>query len=183
MKLKTNRIEALTDGIFAIVMTIMIVSMSEMFKLDKFIKEADYLGMLAGLWNDFVSYAISFMLLGVLWLAHHWQFQFIAYIDPPLVFINIAWFMLVCLIPFSTMMLSDHPHFFAPVVAFECNILIVFLILYAQWAYVTKRKHLVAPHLDAKTTSQQRNIVLSLIVLVMAMIAISYGYHMLLVSR
>ncbi|MCX5667518.1 MAG: TMEM175 family protein, partial [Candidatus Omnitrophica bacterium] len=132
--------------------------MSELFKTDKFIKEADYHIMLAGLWNDFVSYAISFMLLGVLWLAHHWQFQFITYIDPPLVFINIIWFMFICLIPFSTMMLSDHPNFFAPVIVFECNILIVFLILYAQWAYVTKRKHLAGSSLDAKTVSQQRNV-------------------------
>lgn len=180
MKLKTNRIEALTDGIFAIVMTIMIVGMSELMKFDKFAKEDDYHRLFAGMWGDFVSYAISFMLLGVLWLAHHWQFQFIAYIDPPLVFINIIWFMFICLIPFSTMMLGDHPNFFAPVFAFECNILIVFLILYAQWAYATKRKHLVGSSLDIKTISQQRNIVLLLIVITLSVIAISYGYHLLL---
>ena len=179
MKLKTNRIEALTDGIFAIVMTIMIVSMSELFKIDKFIKEADYSRMFAGLWSDFISYAISFMLLGVLWLTHHWQFQCISYIDPPLVFINITWFMFICLIPFSTMMLGDHPDYFAPVVAFEFNILIVFLILYVQWAYATKRKHLVAPSLDGKVISQQRNVILSLIIITLSAIAVSYGYHML----
>ncbi|MCX5667978.1 MAG: TMEM175 family protein [Candidatus Omnitrophica bacterium] len=180
MKLKTNRIEALTDGIFAIVMTIMMVSMSELMKFDKSAKEEDYHRLFAGMWGDFASYAISFMLLGVLWLAHHWQFQYISYIDPPLVFINIIWFMFICLIPFSAMMLGDHPDFFAPVLAFECNILIVFLILYAQWAYVTKRKHLVEPSLDTKTISRQRNIVLSLITIMIAAIAVSYGYHLLL---
>jgi uncharacterized membrane protein len=180
MKLKTNRIEALTDGIFAIVMTIMIVGLGELMKFDKSAKEDDYHRLFTGMWGDFASYAISFMLLGVLWLAHHWQFQYISYVDPPLVFINITWFMFICLIPFSTMMLGDHPDFFAPVVAFEFNILIVFLILYAQWAYATKRKHLVAPSLDAKTISQQRNIVLTLIVITLSAIAISYGYHLLL---
>lgn len=179
MKLKTNRIEALTDGIFAIVMTIMVVSMSELMKFDKFAKEDDYRKLFADLGGDFVSYAISFMLLGVLWLAHHWQFHYISYIDPPLVFINIAWFMFICLIPFSTMMLGDHPDFFAPVFAFECNILIVFVILYIQWAYVIGRKHLIGTLLDAKIISQQRNVVLSLIAIALFAIAISYGYHIL----
>jgi uncharacterized membrane protein len=173
-------VEALTDGIFAIVMTIMIVGLGELMKFDKSAKEEDYRRLFSGMWGDFVSYAISFMLLGVLWLAHHWQFQYISYIDPPLVFINIIWFMFICLIPFSTMMLGDHPNFFAPVLAFECNILIVFFILYAQWSYATKRKHLVGSSLDTKTISQQRNIVLSLIVITIAVIAISYGYHLLL---
>ena len=161
MKLKTNRIEALTDGIFAIVMTVMVVSMSELLKPNIFSKEADYCILYATLWDDFASYAVSFMLLGALWLVHHWQFQHISYIDPPLVFINITWFMFICLIPFSTMMLGDHPNFFAPVLTFELNILIVFLILYVQWIYVTKRKHLIGPSLDGKAISQQRNVILS----------------------
>jgi len=179
MKLKTNRIEALTDGIFAIVMTIMIVGLGELMKFDKSAKEEDYRRLFSGMLGDFVSYAISFMLLGVLWLAHHWQFHYLSYIDPPLVFINIIWFMFICLIPFSTMMLGDHPDYFAPVVAFEFNILIVFVILYVQWTYATKTKHLVAPSLDGKIISQQRNVVLLFIIIALLAIAISYGYHML----
>lgn len=180
MKLKTNRIEALTDGIFAIVMTIMVVGMSELMRFDKSAKEDDYHRLFTGMWGDFASYAISFMLLGVLWLVHHWQFQHISYIDPPLVFINITWFMFICLIPFSTMMLGDHPDFFVPGLAFELNILIVFLILYAQWAYVTKREHLVSSSLDIKTVSQQRNLILLFIIITLFAIAVSYGYHLLL---
>ena len=179
MKLKTNRIEALTDGIFAIVMTVMIVSMGELIKFDKFVREDDYHRLFMSMRNDFTSYAISFMLLGALWLLHHWQFQYISYINPPLVFINIIWCMFICLIPFSTMILGDHPDFFAPVIAFELNILIVFLILYAQWAYATKTKHLMIPSLDKKVISVQRNVVLSFIVVALSAIAISYGYHLL----
>jgi uncharacterized membrane protein len=179
MKLKTNRIEALTDGIFAIVMTIMVVGMSELMKFDKSAREEDYHRLFAGIWGDFASYAISFMLLGALWLLHHWQFQHISYIDPALVFINIVWFMFICLVPFSTMMLGDHPDYFAPVVAFELNMLMVFLILYIQWIYVTKTKHLVSVSLDGKAVSQQRKVMLSFIATILFAIAISYGYHML----
>lgn len=182
MKLKTNRIEALTDGIFAIVMTIMIVGMSELMRFDKSAKEEDYHKLFMSLWSDFASYAISFILLGILWLTHHSQFQHISYIDPPLVFINIVWFMFICLIPFSTMMLGDHPDYFAPVVAFELNILIVFLLLYIQWSYITNSKHLVGQALDNAIISKQRNAVLIPIAIAIAAIAISYGYHSLLVK-
>ena len=179
MKLKTNRIEALTDGIFAIVMTIMIVSMSELLKPSVFSKEADYHILYISLWDDFASYAMSFMLLGALWLLHHWQFHYMSYIDPILVFINIIWFMFICLIPFTTMMLGDNFNYFAPVVAFELNMLIVFLVLYIQWLYATKTKHLLAPSLDKKVISQQGNVVLSFVVVALFAIAISYGYHIL----
>ena len=179
MKLKTNRIEALTDGIFAIVMTVMIVSMDELIRVNHFAKEADYCILLASLWDDFASYAISFILLGTLWLVHHWQFHHISYIDPPLVFINIIWFMFICLIPFSTMIMGNHPDFFMPALVFEFNILIVFFILYAQWAYVIRRKHLVGTSLDGKIISLQRNVVLSIIAIVVLVIAISYAYHIL----
>ena len=179
MKLKTNRIEALTDGIFAIVMTIMIVGMSELMKFDKSAKEEDYHRLFSGMLGDFASYAISFILLGALWLVHHSQFQYISYINPQLVFINIVWFMFICLIPFTTMMLGDHPNFFAPVVAFEFNILIVFLVLYVQWAYATNTKHLTVQSLDEKTISQQRNVVLSFIIVAIIAIAATYTYHML----
>jgi len=178
MKLKTNRIEALTDGIFAIVMTIMIISMDELIRVNHFAKEADYCILLASLWNDFASYAISFIILGTLWLVHHWQFHHISYIDPPIVFINIIWFMFICLIPFSTMIVGNHPNFFMPAIIFECNILIVFSILYLQWAYVIKRKHLVGASLDDKMILLQRNVVLSLIMVVILAIAVSYVYHM-----
>jgi Predicted integral membrane protein len=179
MRLKTNRIEALTDGIFAIVMTIMIVSLSELLKPGIFAKESDYHLLYVSLWNDFASYAMSFTILGVLWLMHHWQFQHISYIDPPLVFINIAWFMFICLIPFSTMMVGNNPLFFAPVFVFELNILIVFLILYVQWAYVTRKKHLVDPSLDNKSASRQRNVILLPVMIMLLAIALSYGYHLL----
>jgi len=183
MELKTNRIEALTDGIFAIVMTIMIVSMSELIEFSSFAKESDYYMLFMSLWKDFASYAISFMLLGAVWLVHHWQFQHISHVDTGLVFINIIWFMFICLVPLSTIMLGNHPDFFAPIFVFECNVLMVFLMLHIQWAYVTRRKKRVGISLDDKMISQQRNTTLSLVIIMVIVIIISYGYHLLLLRQ
>ncbi|MDP2928505.1 MAG: hypothetical protein Q8O01_00380 [Candidatus Omnitrophota bacterium] len=74
--------------------------------------------------------------------------------------------------------MSNNPDFFMPALVFECNILIVFLILYLQWVYVIGRKHLVGASLDDKMISLQRKVVLSLITVVILAITVSYVYHM-----
>lgn len=174
MKLKTNRMEALVGGIFAIVMTIMIVSLSEVLNFTNPVKDSDFYRLFLSLGDDFIVYAVSFSILGILWLEHHWQFHFIKHIDPVLVFINIVWLMFLCLIPFSTMLLGNHYNFLAPVLAFEFNILIVFLILYIHWVYAAHKGRLMEASLDRKTLSKHRNIGLFLIIFALFAIALTF---------
>lgn len=173
MKLKTNRMEALVDGIFAIVMTIMIVSLSEVLNFTNPAKDADFYKLLSSLGVDFLIYAVSFLILGILWFEHHWQFHFIKHIDPVLVFINIVWLMFLCLIPFTTMLLGNHYNFLTPALILEFNILIVFLILYIHWAYATHKGRLVEASLDRKTLSKRRNIGLFLMIFTLLVIVLT----------
>jgi uncharacterized membrane protein len=142
IKLKVNRMEALADGIFAIVMTIMLVSLSEIFTFSSPLKEADFYKLLSSLGDDFGVYVASFLILGILWFEHHRQFHFIKYVDPVLVLINIVWLMFVCLIPFSTMLLGNHPQFSAPVLFFGLNILAAFSFLRIHWVYAVHKGRL-----------------------------------------
>lgn len=152
MKLKVSRMEALVDGIFAIVMTIMIVSLSEVFSFSNPTKDSDFYKLFSVLSEDFIAFMVSFLILGILWFEHHWQFHFIKYIDPVLVFINIVWLMFLCLIPFSTMLLGNHPYFSVPAILFEFNILIVFLLLYIHWAYAIHKGRLIEITLNKKSS-------------------------------
>ena len=172
MKLNTNRMETLTDGIFAIVMTVMIVSLAEVMNFTA-MKEQDFHKFFLSLGDDFISYAVSFLILGFLWFEHHWQFHFIKHIDPILVFLHILLFMFICLIPFLTVLAGNHPQFLAPILAFEINILIVCALLYASWAYATHRRRLVEPSLDKKIISNHNMIGLSLIIVTLVAIGVS----------
>jgi uncharacterized membrane protein len=164
--------ETLTDGIFAIVMTVMIVSLAEVMNFTA-IREQDFHKFFLSLGNDFISYAVSFLILGLLWFEHHWQFHYIKHIDPILVFLHILWFMFICLIPFMTMLAGNHPQLLTPMLAFEIDILIVCTLLYASWAYATHRHRLVEPSLDKKIISDHRMIGLSLIVIASVAISVS----------
>src|SRR5262249_46453987 len=69
----TQRIEALGDGVFAIVMTLLIFDL----KLPEVEAPAALGPALLALWPSFLAFAISFGLLGIYWLGHRAQFQFI----------------------------------------------------------------------------------------------------------
>jgi len=172
MKLNTNRIEALTDGIFAIVMTVMILSFSEIVGF-KGIKENDFHAFFMGLKDDFLSYAVSFLILGILWFEHHWQFHYIKHTDPVVALLHVVWFMFVCIIPFSALLAGNNPSLFAPLLAFEINIAIVFAILCINWIYATTGHRLVDASLDKKTISGHRVAALTLVAVTLAVIGFS----------
>ena len=176
MKLNANRMEALADGIFAIVMTVMVVSLSELLNFSNPTRNADFYKLFLTLGDDFLVYAVSFLILGVLWFEHHWQFHFIKQIDPVLVLINIVCFIFLCLVPFSTMLLGNNLKFLAPALLFEFNILIVFSILYIHWVYAIHEGRLIEA-LDKKTLLKYRKVSLFSIIIILMAIILTFLYH------
>ncbi len=158
MKLRTNRLEALVDGVFAIVLTVLMLSFSEAFDLKDVVSEDAFYQLFASLGNDFFAYVICFLLLGVLWFEHHRQSHFIKHADSVSVFLSFLWLMFVTFLPFSTLMLGNHEKFIFPVFIFEMNILIVTIFLYIHWAYATDHHRLVDPALNRKVIVANRRV-------------------------
>jgi len=109
--LSKTRIEALTDGIFAIAMTLMVfdIKVAPVAHMDQWNLRHE----LIQLWPRFLAYVISFVMLGVYWVGHHNQYHYIRRTDRPFLWINIFFLMGVSLIPFSTSLLraiSRGPH-------------------------------------------------------------------------
>jgi len=69
----THRIEALTDGIFAIAMTLLVLNLA----LPETGNGPELHKLLIGQTHKFFSYALSFLLLALYWVLHHRQFHFI----------------------------------------------------------------------------------------------------------
>ena len=107
-ELKTNRSEGLTDGIFAISMTILVLSFEGVLHNPIVMSEKEFLDKIIRLLPDLLHYIESFILLGVFWFLHHQQFHYIKRTDAVLVFINILGLMFVGLVPFTTVMVSDY---------------------------------------------------------------------------
>ena len=58
----------------------------------------------------FAMYVISFFVLAIFWIAHHLLFHFVRRVNRRLLWLNIAFLLLVTFVPFSTDLLGDHGH-------------------------------------------------------------------------
>jgi uncharacterized membrane protein len=145
--LTTSRIETLADGIFAIVMTLLVFNL----KVPEILagtSMAELPTKLFQLWPKLLSYVISFAVTGVYWIAHHNQFYYIKRSDRWLLWINILFLMFVALTPFSSALLGEYPSTQVAVVVYGINLTLNRLTLFLNWWYATKNNRLVNPDLD-----------------------------------
>jgi uncharacterized membrane protein len=165
--LSAKRIQALTDGVFAIAMTLLVLNL----KVPPVTEEsaAQVLPKLVlRLWPDFFNYALSFILLATFWIVHHRQFHFIKAINQRLLWINILGLMFIALIPFSTSLIAEHGDVQIAALVFECNLLAIGLIFYVHWSYATGKHHLINPDLSAQRIllNKKRNLVMPVVSLI-----------------
>lgn len=172
--LKTNRIEALSDGVFAIAMTIVVLSFDILLEPSTSYTDGSLYAKLISLWPDFLHYVESFIILGCLWIQHHNQLHFIKVADTKMLFINILILMFVAIIPFTTALVGDYGHMRVAAWLFELNLLGAGLMLFANWVYATNVKRFVDPEMDQYTIDYyKRRILITPVVSVFA-IAVTF---------
>lgn len=144
-----NRTESLTDGIFAFVMTLLVLSLDVPAGAHD-PSNAAVVAMLAGLVPNFYHYLLAFFILASFWVAHHAQLDRLRYIDRPFLWINIATLMFVTLVPFTVSLIGDYPDATFAAIVFEVNLLVLGLLFAAQWRYATGSSRLVHPGTDVR---------------------------------
>ena len=137
-----NRIEALTDGVFAFAMTLLVTSLILPHSADAPALTAA--GALTLLLPDFIHYVIAFFILAAFWTAHHLQFNQIRFITRPFLTLNIIGLFFVTLVPFTTSFVGDYPDTLASIV-FELNLMVLGLMMFVQWYYATHNRRLISP--------------------------------------
>ena len=102
------RFEAFTDGVFAIVITLLVLGLAlPEFKAAP--SDAELAHALLALWPNLLAYALSFAVIGIMWQNHHALFRLVHTVDRTTVFLNLALLGLTAFIPFSTSVLGAHP--------------------------------------------------------------------------
>ncbi len=101
----TNRIEAFSDGVFAIAITLLVLELRVPDAPAGHLAEA-----LLHQWPAYASYVVSFLIIGIIWVNHHAMFQHIVKADRTLVFLNLLLLLCVSFIPFPTALLADFFH-------------------------------------------------------------------------
>jgi uncharacterized membrane protein len=100
--LDTGRLEAFSDGVFAIAITLLVLEIRPPRTEN---------GLWQGLvneWPSFAAYITSFFIIGIMWVNHHSMFRSIVRADRVLLFLNLLLLLWMTLIPFPTGLVAEH---------------------------------------------------------------------------
>ena len=136
------RLQALADGVFAIVMTLLVFDLS--VPTVEAAQDSAGLGpALRDMWQDFLGYVLSFLVLGVFWLIHHMLFDSIRRYDTTLIWLNVTFLMFAAFIPFSTALFGTHGATTLTAIVYGLNMLVLFDMGWAIWSYAAGNHRLV----------------------------------------
>jgi uncharacterized membrane protein len=142
-----SRIEALSDGVFSITMTLLILGVKvPPLTSDDSTTIQKLLQVIPTLENYFISFAV----LGLFWIRHQMQFKEIRTADRNLMWINIFFLMFVAIIPFTTTMMVDYSNNHISIQVYCFNLVILGLLLIAHWEYAIRNHRLIDKNLNIK---------------------------------
>lgn len=164
------RLERLTDGVFAIVMTILVLEITI-----PYISPADVSSELPkeliNLLPVLLSYGISFIILGFFWISHDDQFHYIRRVNRPLLGISIFYLMFIALLPFSASLLGEFGNQQVSILVYGINLVICSFWNYLHWWYVTRNHLLVDKDLDPTFIRRElRRYSISILIYIVAII-------------
>jgi uncharacterized membrane protein len=99
--MQKDRLTALTDGVIAVIITIMVLELKPPHGVD--------LSALAASWPVFLSYVLSFIYVAIYWNNHHHFFQLVDRVDGAILWANMHLLFWLSLVPFATAWMGEHP--------------------------------------------------------------------------
>jgi uncharacterized membrane protein len=142
-----GRLEALSDGVFAVAMTLLV--------LDLKAPMAETIHSEGALWSALVSlsprlltYLMSFVTLGIFWLGQQAQLNLLEKSNRDVVWLHIGFLACVCLLPFSTALLAEFLSYRTALLVYWANIFLLGVLLLAAWR-LSRHFRLAKPDLPA----------------------------------
>lgn len=96
----TNRIEAFSDGVMAILITIMVLELKAPHDPTP--------ASLVGMWPTFFAYLLSFIIIAIYWVNHHYLIHLVSRVDATILWTNMNLLFWISLIPWVTVYLGDN---------------------------------------------------------------------------
>ena len=172
--MKTARLEQLSDGIFAIVMTLIVFQL-KVPALPAPVNESDLLLAIQNLFPFLASFVLSFALLFTYWRAHHFFISVYAKnINNELTNINAVFFMLIALVPFSASLLGEYSANELPIIIFGIHVILIGFCLLWMRNYVLYSPEIKNP--EVTTHEIHGSTVRTLVPIVFSFIAILISF-------
>ena len=109
---RTTRLEAFTDGVFAIAATLLVLDLTT-HSLGEVESDGEMWAALGDMSLLITNFALSFVLLCLLWMVHVQQFEHVARVDATMVWLNNGRLLFIVLVPFATNLTTEYSEFLA----------------------------------------------------------------------
>jgi len=149
---ETARIEAFSDGVFAIAMTLLVIEIK--VPSHELVAANGLAHSLAALWPSYLAFVTSFVTILVIWVHHHWIFALIRKNDHPFLYWNGLLLLFVAFVPFPTALLAEyllHPEARVAAHLYTGTFLAISLAFDALWRHASIRL------LSTKATSAKKD--------------------------
>ena len=168
----TTRLEAFTDGVFAIAATLLVLDLTT-HAFGKITSDAEMWADLAGMVPLFFNFALSFLLLCLLWMTHVQQFEHIARVDSTLIWLNNARLLFVVLVPFATSMTTENSEWLAGRLFMPVTFFLAILFSWLQWMWAVRHRPVMLPDVSAADASAYGRGALSALIISVLVVAIA----------
>ena len=140
---ETGRVEAFSDGVFAIAITLLIIEVHVPGR-----GHAGALGDdLLKLWPSYLGYLTSFLTIGVMWINHHYVFSLVGRVDRTMLLLNTTLLLMIAFVPFPTAVLAqfiETDGARAAAVLYGATLTLTAINFFFWWRYASANRRLIA---------------------------------------
>jgi uncharacterized membrane protein len=147
---ETGRLEAFSDGVFAIAITLLILEI-RVPHLGEDAAAGELLGALGRLWPAYLAYATSFATILIMWINHHRNFRCVRRVSHPLFILNGLLLLCITFVPFPTALLTEYLQRPAQAVAaavYSGTFVVTAVIFNLLWHHVARSPRLLDPRVN-----------------------------------
>jgi len=140
----TTRLEAFSDGVFAIAATLLVLEISVR-------PHRDLGSELTHIWPSYFAYATSFLTIGVIWINHHHTVSLLGRVDRTFLFINVVLLLIIAFLPFPTRLVAEHlkgDGAEAATIAYASTFVLMAAVHQVWWQYARRGRRLIAENVS-----------------------------------
>ncbi|MBA3870390.1 MAG: DUF1211 domain-containing protein [Anaerolineae bacterium] len=144
---ETSRLEAFSDGVFAIAITLLVLEIRLPSTVDAG-KAGTLANALFQLWPVYLAYVTSFLTIAIMWANHHTMFKMIRRTDRSLMLLNAVLLMVITFLNFPTVVVAEYfqkPDAGVAAVFYSGSLLVTGIFFNGLWLYVVRQPHLLEP--------------------------------------
>jgi uncharacterized membrane protein len=154
---KTNRLEAFSDGVFAVAITLLVLNI-RIPGIDatpeKLLNDQALWPALLGQLPTMIAFVTSFATIGIMWINHHRLFNHIKRTDTGLMLFNLLLLLVIVFIPFPTALLAQqyavHPEMHAAALLYSGTNVLLAICFNLLWRYASYHNRLLSKDADTR---------------------------------